>query len=95
MPTGRSLIGLDESAVGGLFASQRRSSALGKAIRRHRKAEVSCATSMARSDRRQRPSGRDSDRKTAVRIYGGLGAVTIDPATGMLSIRPPSITSSC
>jgi len=90
VPTGRFLIGLDESVLGGLLASQLPlERPLGsRFVVNLEKAEVSLrdkygAVSIEGNIHRSA----SPDRKTAVRIYGGLGAVTIDPATDMLNIR--------
>jgi hypothetical protein len=90
VPTGRFLIGLDESVLGGLLASQLPlKRPLGsRFVVNLEKAEVSLRDkygAISIEGNLHRPAS--PDRKTAVRIYGGLGAVTIDPATGMLSIE--------
>jgi hypothetical protein len=90
VPTGRFLIGLDETVIGGLFESQLplERPLGGRVVVRLEKAVVSlrdkygAVTIEGNIHRTSTP-----DRKTAVRIYGGLGAVTIDPATNMLSIK--------
>lgn len=90
VPTDRFLIGLDESVIGGLFESQLPlERPLGKRFVVHlERAVVSlrdkygAVTIEGNVHRVATP-----DRKTAVRVYGGLGAVTIDPATGMLNIQ--------
>jgi hypothetical protein len=90
VPTGRFLVGLDESVLAGLLASQLPlERPLGERfVVRLEKAEVSLRdkygviTIEGNIHRRASP-----DRRTAVRIHGGLGAVTIDPTTDMLHIQ--------
>jgi hypothetical protein len=90
VPTGRFLIGLDESVIGGLFESQLplERPLGGRVVVRLEKAEVSlrdkygAVTIEGNIHRISTP-----DRVTAVRINGGLGAVTIDPGTNMLNIK--------
>lgn len=90
LPTGRFLIGLDESVLAGLLASQLPlERPLGERFIVHlEKAEVSLRDKYGaiviegNVHRSATP-----DRRTAVRIHGGLGAVTIDPATDMLNIK--------
>ena len=90
IPTGRFLVGLDESVLGGLLDSQLPlERPLGERfVVRLEKAEVSLRDKYGavviegNVHRSATP-----DRRTAVRIYGGLGAVTIDPATDMLNIK--------
>lgn len=90
VPTDRVFIGLDERVLGDLF---RLELPLERPLGKHfviqlEKAELSlrdkfgAITIEGNVHRAATP-----DRKTAVRIHGGLGAVTIDPTTGKLSIR--------
>ena len=90
VPADRFLIGLDEKIVGDLFRSQLPlERPLGeRLVIRLEDAVVSlrdkfgAITIEGSVHRRATP-----ERKTAVRIFGGLGAVTIDPETDLLSIR--------
>jgi hypothetical protein len=90
VPADRFLVGLDEKIVGDLFRSQLPlERPIGERfVVRLEKAVVSlrdkygAITIEGSLHRRATP-----ERKTAVHIYGGLGAVTIDPETDLLSIR--------
>jgi len=89
VPADRFLIGLDEKIVGDLFRSQLPlERPIGERfIIRLEKAEVSlrdkygAITIESSVHRRASP-----ERGVAVRVFGGLGAVAIDPETGQLSI---------
>lgn len=89
VPSDRFLIGLDEKIVGDLFRSQLPlEHPIGERfVIRLEKAEISLRDKYGAIiieggvHRRAAP-----ERKIAVRIFGGLGAVTIDPGTGQLSI---------
>ena len=89
VPLDRFLIGVDEKVLGDIFRSQLpRERPLGKQfVIRLEKAEVSLQDkygliiiegNVHRS--------KTTDRKIAVRIFGGLGSVMIDPMTNLLSI---------
>ena len=90
VPTGRFLVGLDENVVGALFRSQLPlERPLGKHFTiRLERAEVSFRDKFGvlmldgQLHRTAAP-----DRKSAVRIYGSLGDVSIDPASGLMSIE--------
>jgi hypothetical protein len=90
LPTDRFLIGVDEKVVQGLFNSQL---PLERPLGKHFVLRLEQATIQFRDKyglvivegsvhRPQTP-----DRRTAVRVYGGLGAVQIDPKTDLLTIR--------
>jgi hypothetical protein len=89
VPTGRFLIGIDEKLVGDLFRSQLPfERPLGKRFIVH----LDRATVLLRDKfglitiegNIHRPA--TPQRRTAVRILGGLGAVQIDPGTDLLSV---------
>jgi hypothetical protein len=90
VPADRFLVGIDEKIVGDLFSSQLPlERPLGERfVIRLEEAVVSLrdkfgvVTIEGSVHRRATP-----ERKTAVRIFGGLGAVTIDPQTDLLNIR--------
>ncbi|MGH7491076.1 MAG: hypothetical protein ACREOO_01640 [bacterium] len=89
VPADRFLIGIDEKILGDLFRSQLPlERPLGeRLVVRLERAEVllrdkfGAITIEGNLHRRATP-----ERKTAVRIFGGLGAVTIDPETDLLGI---------
>ncbi len=89
VPTDRFLIGLDEKVVEDVFRSQLPlSRPVGKRfVVQLEQAEVSFRDKFGvimidgKLHRAASP-----DRKTAVRIYGGLDAVSFDPTTGLMSI---------
>ncbi len=89
VPTDRFLIGLDEKIVGDLFRSQLPlERPIGERFTiRLEKAEVSLRDKygaiIIESSVHRRAS---PERRIAVRIFGGLGAVAIDPQTSQLSI---------
>lgn len=90
VPTGRFLVGLDEVVVAGLLRTQLPlESPVGKHfVIRLEKAEVSFRDKFGLvilDGELHRPA--TPDRKTAIRIHGGLGDVAIDPATGLLSLQ--------
>jgi hypothetical protein len=89
VPADRFLIGIDEKIVADLFRSQL---PLERPIGERFVVQLESATVLLRDKfgaitiegslhRRATP-----ERKTAVRIFGGLGAVTVDPETDLLSI---------
>jgi len=90
VPTGRFLIGVSEQITGDLLRSQLPfERPLGKRF----VVRIDSATVLLRDKfgvitmrgEVHRPA--TPDRKTALRIYGGLGAVAIDPKTDILSIQ--------
>jgi hypothetical protein len=89
VPTGRFLVGVDETIVGDLFRSQLPlERPLGKrfVVRLERatvllRDKFGVITIEGELHRPQTP-----DRKTAIRVHGGLGAVAIDPATQQLRV---------
>lgn len=90
VPKDRFLIGIDEKVVGDLFTSQL---PLERPLGKHFVIRLESAL-VQFSDKFgvitiegnvHRPS--TPDRRTAVRVHGGLGAVEIDPRTDMLNIR--------
>jgi hypothetical protein len=90
VPADRFLIGIDESVLGDLFRSQLPlERPLGKRfVMRLDSAAVSLrdkfgAVTIEGSVHRPKTP----DRRTAVRIFGGLDSVAIDPATGMLHVK--------
>lgn len=90
VPTDRFLVGIDESVVGDLFRSQLPlERPLGKRfVVRLESATVSLRDKFGAitiEGSVHRPS--TPDRKTAVRVFGGLGAVSIDSTTGLLDIK--------
>jgi hypothetical protein len=90
VPADRFLIGIDEKVIGDLFRSQL---PLERPLGQRFVIQLETAVVLLRDKygaitiegnihRRATP-----ERKTAVRIFGGLGAVTIDPETDLLGIR--------
>lgn len=90
VPTDRIFIGLDERVLGDLFRLQLPlERPLGKNfVIQLESAELSLWDKYGAITIEGNVHGRATpERKTAVRIHGGLGGVTIDPTTGKLNIR--------
>jgi hypothetical protein len=89
VPADRFLVGIDEKIVADLFSAQL---PLERPLGKHFIVRLDSATVLLRdkfgvvtiSGILYRPS--TPDRKTAVQIFGGLGAVSIDSTTDMLSV---------
>jgi hypothetical protein len=90
VPRDRFLIGIDEAIVGDLFRTQL---PLERPLGKHFRVHLDSATVSLRDKfgaitiegyvyRPRRP-----DRRTAVRVLGGLGAVAVDPATDRLHVN--------
>lgn len=90
VPMDRFLVGVDEKVLGDIFRSQLPlERPLGKRfVVQLEKAEISLQDKygliVIEGNLHLRKS---PERQTAVRIFGGLGAVMIDPLTGLLNIR--------
>lgn len=90
VPTDRFLIGVDEKVLGDIFRSQLpRERPLGERfVIRLEKAEVSLQDKYGLIViEGNLHLQRTPERQTAVRIFGGLGAVMIDPLTSLLNIQ--------
>lgn len=90
VPTNRFLVGIDEKIVGDLFSSQLpMQRPLGKRfVVRLERATVSLRDKfgvITIEGNVFRP--KTPDRKTAVRVIGGLGAVQIDPKSGVIKVN--------
>jgi len=90
VPKDRFLVGIDESIVASLFRSELPlERPLGKRfIMRLESATISLRDKFGAitiEGNLHRPS--TPDRKTAVRVFGGLGAVSIDSTTGLLDVK--------
>lgn len=89
VPADRFLVGIDEKIVGDLFSAQL---PLERPLGKHFMVRLDSATVLLRDKLGvvtiegtiYRPA--TPDRRTAVRIFGGLGAVVVDSTTDMLSI---------